>query len=156
MSWRHGHRWVYLVTAACMIFLGYGIYVVGRGQGSAVFQKIPASYYLENTWKGLGFDGLLQDNPILIYSLPDGMWMFAVMCVQLWIWGAVFNKYTALWMTIVYIICLANEGLQLIGHSPGTFDVNDLLFMVVGGLLPITIELTLQKSVRWKESKNQH
>jgi len=139
-----------------MIFLGYGIYVVGRGQGSAVFQKIPASYYLENTWKGLGFDGLLQDNPILIYSLPDGMWMFAVMCVQLWIWGAVFNKYTALWMTIVYIICLANEGLQLIGYSPGTFDVNDLLFMVVGGLLPIMIELTLQKSVRWKESKNQH
>ena len=81
------------------------------------------------------------------------MWMFAVMSVQLWIWGAVFNKYTALWMTIVYIICLANEGLQLIGYSPGTFDVNDLLFMVVGGLLPIMIELTLQKSVRWKESK---
>ena len=43
-----------------------------------------------------------------------------------------------------------------IGYSPGTFDVNDLLFMMVGGLLPIMIELTLQKSVRWKRIKNQY
>jgi hypothetical protein len=117
---------------------------------------IPAASLIEKTCVERGISDLFQDNEVLKYSLPDGLWMFAVMSIQLWIWDRQINAHTILWMTIVYIICLANEGLQLFDFSPGTFDVNDLLFMMVGGLLPIMIEFTLQKTIRWKESKNQY
>lgn len=156
MSVRQQFPMNYLVVGTGMLFMGIFIYIVGRGASSPVYQLIPAASLIEKTCVERGISDLFQDNEVLKYSLPDGLWMFAVMSIQLWIWDRQINAHTILWMTIVYIICLANEGLQLFDFSPGTFDVNDLLFMMVGGLLPIMIELTLQKTIRWKESKNQY
>ncbi len=145
----------YLIVGMGMLLMGILIYIAGRGASSPVYQMIPGVHILENTWVDSGIRVLLKDNALLLYSLPDGLWMFAVMSIQLWIWERQINTHSVLWMTIVYIICLTNEGLQSVGLSPGTYDNNDIFFMMVGGILPILIEFTLQKTLRWKESKNQ-
>ena len=145
----------YLMAGLGMLLLGILIYIVGRGSSSPVYQLIPAAGILEKAWVESGLEDLFQGNAVLLYSLPDGLWMFAVMSIQLWIWDAKIDTHTVFWMTIVYIICLTNEALQGIGISPGTYDNYDLIFMMVGGMLPIQIEFTIQKTIRWKESKNQ-
>ena len=111
MSWRHGHRWVYLVTAACMIFLGYGIYVVGRGKVLQCTRRFPGSYYVENTGTRLALMAFAGQSDFDLFSSRWAVDVCRDECTAVDL-GAVFNKYTALWMTIVYIICLANEGLQ--------------------------------------------
>lgn len=155
MSVRQRFQMNYMVVGTCVLFIGVFIYIVGRGASSPVYQLIPIAGVLEKTWVESGIGDLFQDNEVLMYSLPDGLWMFAVMSIQLWIWDRQINAHTVLWMTIVYIICLTNEVLQSVGLSPGTYDNNDIFFMMVGGILPILIEFTLQKTIRWKESKNQ-
>ena len=156
MSKRQGYPWLYLVMGACAMLLGVLLYISGRGISSVVYQWIPGSYYIEKTMLVSGMGVLLQDNPMLTFSLPDGLWMFAVMCVQLWIWDRKFTNWTCAWMAIVYIVCMSNEVLQISGISPGTYDVNDVLFMSMGGTLPILIELTIQNTKKWKDTRIQY
>ena len=156
MSQRQGYQWVYLLMGGGTMLLGVLLYIAGRGNSSPVYQWMPGSNYLENTKLVTGIGGLIQDKPVLALSLPDGLWMFAVMCVQLWIWDRKFTNWTCAWMAIVYIVCMSNEILQMSGISPGTYDVNDVLFMSTGGLLPILIKLTIQNTKKWKHTRIQY
>lgn len=155
MSTRPSYLMDYRVMGVGSMFLGILIYIFGRGDSSPVYQMIPASHLLEKSWVDIGTVGWFQDHPLFLYSLPDGLWMFSLMSVQLWIWDRKFTLWTGTWMAIVYSICLAFEFLQKTGISPGTYDTNDVQFMMVGGLLPILIEVTIQKSKKWKNTKTQ-
>lgn len=156
MSPGKGYPWVYLLMGVVAMLMGGLLYIAGRRFSSPVYQMMPGSYYVEKTLLAIGIGAILHDNPVLTYSLPDGLWMFAIMCVQLWIWDKKINNRTCAWMAIVYIICMSYEVLQISGVCPGTYDVNDVLFMSMGGTLPILIELTIQNTKKWKDTRIQY
>lgn len=68
---------------------------------------------------------------IIIYSLPDGLWAFALINLILIIWKYSINRYSFLWLLIAVFISLIFELAQLAGYVKGTFDYNDLLFIII-------------------------
>ena len=74
-----------------------------------------------------------------LYSLPDGLWLFSYISLLLLIWGNVISKQNIHWVLLVPLIAIFSEIGQLIKLVPGTFDIVDLGFYLLGTILPILI-----------------
>lgn len=68
---------------------------------------------------------------IIIYSLPDGLWTFALINLILIIWKYSINRYSFVWLLTAVFISLIFELAQLASYVKGTFDYNDLLFIII-------------------------
>ncbi|MBK8701724.1 MAG: hypothetical protein IPN29_20060 [Saprospiraceae bacterium] len=150
------YQWVYPLLALVVLSLGVLLYIIGRGHSSPIFQLFSISEVIYNAPIFNRLKDLLQSHEVINHSLPDGLWMFAAMTIQLWIWDRTFTRKSCIWMAIVYVVCLSNEVLQFSGITRGTFDANDLAFMMLGGLLPIIIEFLIQNIMKWKNTKLQY
>ncbi len=97
------------------------------------------------------FSGFLAHSYIplwMIYSLPDALWMLALMLFVMMIWDFKLDTRSLPW--IIGAMCAGlffeiAQGLHLI---KGTFDVTDMLFIFIGASLPILF--TLVKFRLWK------
>ena len=102
------------------------------------------------------FDGLALGKPIhylremtltqkaffpdwLLFSLPDGLWVFSYVSLILWLWDNKLNGINSVWIFLIPFVAIASEFGQLIGIVPGTFDITDLIFYILGTTLPIII-----------------
>lgn len=74
-----------------------------------------------------------------LYSLPDGLWIFSYISLMLYIWKNSITKNSVIWIFIIPFIALLSEFGQLLKFVPGTFDISDLLFYVLGIFLPLFI-----------------
>lgn len=74
----------------------------------------------------------------LIYSLPDALWVYSLISTIFIIWGMDFLKMK-FWLTISLLIAPLLEFLQFLKLFPGTFDIIDLLFYLIGSILSLTI-----------------
>lgn len=74
-----------------------------------------------------------------IYSLPDGIWIFSYVTMILLIWNYRINKESFFWILVVPIIAVMSEFLQLYNVVSGTFDYLDIIFYLVGGVIPFFI-----------------
>lgn len=74
-----------------------------------------------------------------LYSLPDGLWIFSYISLMLYIWKNSITKNSIIWIFIIPFFALFSEFGQLLKLVPGTFDVFDLLFYVLGIFLPLFI-----------------
>ena len=72
------------------------------------------------------------------YSLPDGLWTYAFTSSFIIIWG-INNPVLKYWLVIPFILSLVPEMLQLFNLFPGTFDLNDLIFMSIGFISSILV-----------------
>lgn len=84
-----------------------------------------------------------------IYSFPDALWIFSYMSITLLIWRNEINKQNYFWIFIMPIISILSEVGQLLNIFPGTFDLIDLIFYVLGFISPLLIftnHLTNQKT----------
>lgn len=72
----------------------------------------------------------------IIYSLPDGLWMFSYVSLMLYIWKNEITKQSLLWILILPIIALCSELGQMLNKVPGTFDSADLTAYIIGALSP--------------------
>ena len=80
----------------------------------------------------------------IIYSLPDGLWVYSLTSAIFLIWG---NSFLTLniWLVIILLIAPLIEFMQYFGIFPGTFDLIDLLFYLIGSFLSLLIiKLKLQ------------
>ena len=75
----------------------------------------------------------------LLYSLPDGLWLFSYISVLLVIWGNTISKQNIYWLLLVPVIAIFSEIGQFFKVISGTFDIIDLIFYIVGAVLPIFI-----------------
>ena len=73
------------------------------------------------------------------YNLPDGLWMFAFTWTILWIWGFKRNSSLYFYYLLSLGIGIAIELLQKNNTLPGTYDFLDLIFILIGGLVPIVV-----------------
>lgn len=75
----------------------------------------------------------------ILFSLPDGLWIFSYVCLMLAIWQNSVSLKNALWILIIPILAIGSEIGQLFGLIVGTFDLTDLLFYIFGMTLPFII-----------------
>ena len=74
-----------------------------------------------------------------LYSLPDGLWLFSYLSVLLAVWDNVISKHNIHWLLLVPMVAIFSEIGQLFEIVSGTFDIFDLLFYLLGTVLPILI-----------------
>lgn len=123
------------------LFLGGVIYILFRTSSLKMFDwyyKIGLSNSINN----------LRDysNPIVkdipnwvLYSLPDGLWLFSYLSLMLFIWQNSVSFKNIFWILIIPILAIGSELGQLFGIIIGTFDFSDLLFYIFGMILPFKI-----------------
>lgn len=75
----------------------------------------------------------------MLFSLPDGLWLFSYVCLLLAIWQNTVSAMNAIWMLLIPMLAIASEIGQLFGLVDGTFDVIDLLFYLLGMALPFIL-----------------
>ena len=77
----------------------------------------------------------------ILYSLPDGLWIFSYTSLVLLLFNNLFNWKSAFWILLIFFFSITIELLQLFDKYPGTFDLYDIFFYILGLVLPIIIFL---------------
>ena len=75
----------------------------------------------------------------VIYSLPDGLWMFAFAMSALSIWNFKLNDTSGKWIYSVIFIGIGFELMQGFVNRMGVFDWKDLFIMIVSASIAITL-----------------
>jgi hypothetical protein len=74
----------------------------------------------------------------LAYSLPDGLWVYALTALMVFLWRDARSPMKFLWPSLGLLLGVGSELGQLAGVVPGSFDVIDLvvcLFAAVAAMV---------------------
>ena len=74
-----------------------------------------------------------------LFSPPDGLWIFSYVSLMLLLWKNEVNKQNLFWIFMVPLIAIASELGQLFNMVPGTFDLVDLTFYLLGTIIPFVV-----------------
>jgi hypothetical protein len=88
--------------------------------------------FLRNTMQGIHLPDWI------VYSMPDGLWMFSFVLSVLSIWNFNLNKTTGPWIFSAIFIGLGFEIMQGYVKGIGVFDWNDLLLMIAGTVIALS------------------
>lgn len=75
----------------------------------------------------------------LLFSLPDGLWVFSYSCLIWCIWDFKLNRGNIFWFALLPGLALGSEVMQLFRVLSGTFDCVDMLAYITGFLAPLFI-----------------
>jgi len=75
----------------------------------------------------------------ILFSLPDGLWIFSYVSLMLFIWQNSVSIKNIFWISIIPILAIGSELGQLFGLVIGTFDIADLLLYFFGMTLPFIL-----------------
>ena len=131
------------------MIIGGFLYILFRGKNLLLF----------SWFKSLGFDRLINHareifyldiHPPkwLVYSLPDGIWIYSLTSLMLIIWYKDSNKTKYLWFLIGPVLGISAELGQLINIVPGTFDNTDLIFCLIASIAPFIFFNHIKKTER--------
>lgn len=81
-----------------------------------------------------------------LFSVPDGLWIFSYICLMLFIWKSEITFKNMLWISIIPLIAIGSEVSQIFGWVSGTFDFYDVIFYILGSILPF---LFFNKSIQY-------
>ena len=120
--------------------------------GSYLYLKFRSETLLMFKWaKNLGldfivssirgsFESLNSDRmKYIIFSAPYGLWVISFCCFIGAIWHKDSSLSAIILRLIVPVIAVSSELLQFVGFLPGTFDINDLLVLIVSTIIGLTI-----------------
>ena len=86
------------------------------------------------------FESLNSDRmKYIIFSAPYGLWVISFCCFIGAIWHKDSSISAIILRLIVPVIAVSSELLQFVGFLPGTFDINDLLVLIVSTIIGLTI-----------------
>ena len=72
----------------------------------------------------------------VIYSLPDGLWLFSYVCLMLYLWRRSLTRIGLIWVFLLPFLAICHELAQLTNLIIGTFDPMDLIFYCLATVLP--------------------
>jgi len=125
--------------------LGGLIYILFRSKNLILFNWIDSfNLPLENIRSSTIKFGLLLPD-WFVFSLPDGLWLYSYLTLTLFIWGNRINTENIIWILLTPFIVIITEFGQLLNLFPGTFDFIDIVFYILGGILPIFLYTDLLK-----------
>jgi len=124
----------FAVHLALPILLGGVIYVCWREPNLLMFTWLRA-LGLESIVERLRFLAAPARNFIphwMIYSLPDGLWVYALTAFTLLVWRDTDSSWMrVLWCSLGFLLGAGIELGQLAGIVPGTFDYGDLIVCLI-------------------------
>jgi hypothetical protein len=81
-----------------------------------------------------------------IYSLPDGLWMFAFVLFMMSLWDFKFYGLGRFWIIAAIIVGITFEIAQGFTFGMGSFDWIDLVWIIFGAVLPVLLFTKRNKS----------
>lgn len=87
----------------------------------------------------------------LVYNLPDGLWSYSFTNLVLLIWNHQINRKNFGWIIIPVITGIILELSQLTGLIKGTFDIFDIVYIILFSFIPIIGITKIQ--LKWKNLK---
>lgn len=87
---------------------------------------------------------------IIVYNLPDGLWVYSFTAAILYVWKFQLNKWSIPFCLIPVILGVGSEFGQLFEMVPGTFDPLDAIFYTFGFILSVTILTSKRKDGKFK------
>lgn len=132
----------YLTTVHSIapLLIGGLIYISFRSTSLRMFEWFN-SIGLQNSMNLYRYNvsGLKDLLPQWVYfSLPDGLWVYSFSSALIIFWNNDIKKIK-FWLLIPCISGILVELLQSLKFFPGTFDIADLIFTILGLLLSIII-----------------
>lgn len=126
-----------------LVSLMFGVWIY------ILFRQVPLKIYswIDNTDIMYYINFLQQKSKVhinqvpewIIYSLPDGLWVFSYVCLSLIIWKREITSINLIWILILPIIGISMEIFQFFGIINGTADFYDLIFYIIGAVSPFVI-----------------
>lgn len=126
-------RIITLMLSATTLFLGGGLYLMCRSEHLVMFdwcKTIGIYQFIQQLRPQGNFDNWI------VYSLPDGLWLFSYIILMGAIWAFDIRK-SLLCSAPLIVIAIGSELLQIPHIVRGTFDVIDLLCYITGSLIGI-------------------
>lgn len=123
-----------LVIHLLSICVGGLIYICFRSQDLLMFRWFDFLRFSDEILQIRNFFQAfsIKNSEWIIYSLPDGLWMFSFTTVILYIWSNTINKKSIIWIVIMPIISFFTEISQKYHLINGTYDSNDLFAYLLG------------------------
>lgn len=140
-----------ILAGTLPVILGGLIYLTYRIDSLlmfAWFEKIGLSDHVDFLRSNEFLQSLTIPN-WLKFSLPDALWLFSFIYVLLALWDFQINRQSTFWILLASTIGLFSELGQLIGIVPGTFDIVDLILIIIATILPFFSVINL-KSIKIK------
>ncbi len=126
----------FIINIALPLFVGGFIYILFRNESLIMFDWFDKLGLLEPIKE-------LREiiNPIkpymanwIYFSLADGLWTYAFTSAFL-----LFGDRNRYWLALPFLLSIGVEMLQYLGLFKGTYDPLDLLFCVIGYVLPFIV-----------------
>ena len=123
------------------LFCGGLIYILFRSSSLKMFTWFKILHLDTFLQKTRNYTSLITYNlpDFILYSLPDGLWMFSYVSLVLYLWKNEVKYENLFWIFIIPLIAIISELGQLFNIICGTFDTIDLLLYILGMLLPFVI-----------------
>lgn len=68
-----------------------------------------------------------------LFSLPNALWLFSGLLVFDFIWGSKLSASKLFWLSFFWMVAVGAEVSQALDILPGTFDWQDMSFMILAG-----------------------
>ena len=127
--------WIYPLILLPVI-LGGSIYLLFRVDSLLMFQWLEF-FDLKESLLRLRECIKIEFPDWVIFSLPDGLWLFSYVSFMLMIWRHKPSWQSFFWIGIMPFIAIASEVLQYFKVLVGTFDIMDIYAYLIGFLLAI-------------------
>jgi hypothetical protein len=135
---------LFLLNFLLPIFIGSFIYIVFRKNTLLVFTWI--SFFdlggFVNVLRSFFGEYKKYIPDFILYSLPDGLWVYSGTVLFLRIWRHEKNSFSKyFWILLPFAVSILMEFSQLFNLIRGTFCFNDVLFIIFLFIIPIYISL---------------
>ena len=87
----------------------------------------------------ISYDSISRIPNWLLFSVPDGLWIFSYSCLIWRIWDFKLSRGNIFWFALLPSLALGSEVMQLFRVISGTFDCVDMLVYIIGFLVPLFI-----------------
>ncbi|MBN4054930.1 hypothetical protein JYT15_00315 [Acidimicrobium ferrooxidans] len=136
MLGNRSHR-AFLLHIVLPLAVGSALYVLWRPTNLLVFRWLDAAGLLSVSYAARSvvgvWPGVLPE--WILYSLPDGLWIYAFTSWMSSIWKGAGGLSAIAWIYSGMVLGIGSELGQGLGLVPGTFELNDLLCYGLGFLL---------------------
>lgn len=89
----------------------------------------------------------------ILFSLPDGLWLFSYVCLMLHLWRKSMPWPGLIWTLALPTLAVLFELIQSMVDTLGTFDWLDLLFYLMASIIPFVL---FKKKINFKLNSILH
>lgn len=135
----------YLLIPLSLI-LGLLIYLGWRDTSHPFYRKAVALGWASEVDQFRAGIGSTDMPAWFIFSLPDGLWMFAFVLFMMVLWDFRFAGQGKFWILAAIITGISFEISQALTSVMGNFDWVDMAWIMVGAVLPVLLFTNKSKS----------